>query len=250
MNTFTLFRFVLGITLLMSFVSCGQKPMVTDVQVKPHYEVDELYIQLDADLAIGRVQLPAATIPIYMPKTFELIGSVEMTPEIGGTNHFRLDVNVSKLSKLEAKEAQLPNGAMIPLIASNKTIEIPIRGKVHLYLTIGEGKLAIGAAVPFKNLDGLGAKTGTTAIMPVFNFNQVAGAAGLYLSKEAGKNGFAIVADASELLDNVDFIILGADEAPSMELAVEGLTPSSTDKKIIDRKLARMNSRREVLRLH
>jgi hypothetical protein len=252
MKTFTLIRLSFLLLGFTSMASCGRPPMVTNVVVNPRYEADELFMQMTADLEIGKVNLQPITLPILMPKTFEEIGYIQLLSDFAGKNQMSVDINVTKVSKLDAKEARLPNGSLIPLIGTNKSFTINIRDKANLYLTIGDGRLALGASIAIRGLDQIGEKTGTSAVMPVFNIQQVQGSAGLYLSKEKGKNGFAIVADTSALLDQVDFIML-EDPYKEQEPVVfnySGLSANSSDKRIIDRQLLKMNQRRETLRVH
>jgi hypothetical protein len=251
-------------SLSIFLVSCGgQKPMVKDVKVFTEYVDNDLYLSVGAELSIGNVVLPQTTLPIYMPKTWQEVGSVSMTSAIGGANYMEIDVNVSAIAHLQAQSASLPNGSVLPLIANNKVIKIPVGKGAELYLTLADGVAAIGAAIPFKTFDAMGAKVGTSSLFPVFNIQNVLGAAGIYTSRDAGKNGFGLFVDLSSVLDPIDFVDIGvADSAGVLKSAriaqaqstaslnYSSIEPSSRKEKRINAELLKMHNRRRRLQLH
>tara|TARA_B100001971_G_C18267890_1_gene595812 strand:- start:22521 stop:23267 length:747 start_codon:yes stop_codon:yes gene_type:complete len=238
------------LALMISFVSCGgQKPMVDDIKVSPYYENDELMISLAADLSIGNVSLPQASFPIIHPKTGEEIGLVSMVNLGANQNLLDLVVNVSAISNLNSNIAKLPNGAVLPLIGNNRSIIIPIGPKVELYLSIGDGKVALGVSIPFKTLDAVGRKVGTSALFPVFNKNEIYGAAGLYLSKEAGKNGFGLFADVTNKLDDIMFLdITRRDDIQTLDY--NAVIPASRTESKINSEMLKMHRRSKQLRIN
>jgi len=259
-----LIRLVSVFSLSLFLVSCGgQKPMVKDVRVSTEYVDNDVYLSVGANLSIGNVMLPSTSLPIYMPKSWKEIGSISMTSAIGGQNYLKIDVNVSAIAHLQASQASLPNGAVLPLIANNKVITIPVGKGAELYLTIADGVAAIGAAIPFKTFDAMGAKVGTSSLFPVFNIENVLGAAGIYTSKQAGKNGFGLFVDLSSVLDPIDFVDIGvADASRSLKSArvmqaqstaslnANSIKPSSRKERRLNKELLRMHRRRARLRLH
>lgn len=235
----------------MLISACGkQKPMVTDIRVAPSYQGSDVIISVDADLSLGNVTLPATNIPIYLPSTWQDIGSVQMRVNGVGANNLKISLNLSAISQIEAQRALLPNGSTLPLIGENKTIVIPIQNKLNVYVSFGDGIAALGVAVPFKNLDGLGQNVGTTALFPVFNIQNVFGTAGLYTSKTKGENGFALFADLSRVLDPVHFIDIGAVDNSLKSLNYHGYRPSESKKKVIDAQMLKLHQRRKRLILH
>lgn len=257
---------VLVLPLLFTLVSCGsQKPMVSDIQVVPQYVDNDVYVSISADLSLGNVTLPQVGFPIYMPKTFEEIGNLTMLTTVNGGNKLNIEINLSSIIYLEAREARLPNGSILPLIGTNKTIEIPIQDKLILYVTFGDGVAAVGVAIPFSTLDGLGRSVGTTSLFPVFNIKNVFGAAGLYTSKEAGKNGFGLFADISNVMEPVMFLDLGesisqsksmsqrfsektsASLSEKVNLNYSSIIPSSSKEKKINREMYKLHSKRKRL---
>lgn len=257
-------RILCILTITIALSSCGSSSNVDDVQVKTEYVDNDLYISIGANLNMGNLMLPQTTLPIYMPKTWKEIGTISMTSAIGGVNYMEIDVNLSAVANLQTTFATLPNGSVLPLIAGNKVIEIPVGKGAVLYLTIADGVAAIGTAIPIKTFDAMGAKIGTTSLFPIFNVNNVLGAAGIFTSKEPGKNGLGFFADVSSLLNPVDFIDLGqavsstrmlrsakAEFRPSqVKLDFSSLKPSDKKHKRLNKELYKLGKRRRRLRLY
>lgn len=190
-------------------VSCGaQKPMVSDIKITPSYVEDDFYVTLSSTLELGNVSLPSLSIPLVILKTGVEIGTLSMQTGIGGKNTFAFSLNLSAVTHLNGAVSKLPNGGLLPLIGTNKTIEIPLKHNISIYLSFGDGIAAFGIAVPFKTLDALGAQIGTSALFPVFNIKNVFGAAGIYTSKTAGKNGFGLFADLSRVINPEELYVL------------------------------------------
>jgi len=237
------------LALMISFASCGsQKPMVDDIKVSPYYENDDLHISLSANLSIGNVSLPQASFPIFHPKTGEEIGLVSMISLGGNQNLLDLAVNVSAVSNLNSEVAKLPNGSLLPLIGNNRAIVIPIGPKVELYLSIGDGQVALGVAIPFKTLDSVGAKIGTSSLFPMFNINQVVGSGGLFFSRDAGKNGFGLFADVTNVLDPIMFLDI-ARKSDIQTLEYNSIVPSSRTEDRIDSEMYKLHRKRKRLQL-
>lgn len=237
---------VVILSLSFLLISCGsQKPMVSDIEVSPQYIGNDVYVSLNAQLSLGNVTLPQAGFPIIMPKTYEEIGLITMQTTSSGGNQLHVEINLSAVAHIEAVNARLPNGSLLPLIGENKTIEIPVDNKLTVYLSFGDGMAALGVAIPFKTLDGLGRKVGTTSLFPVFNIKNVFGAAGLYTSKSAGKNGFGLFADLTQVMDPIMFLDLGV--AEKMNLNYSSIVPSSSKEKVINREMYKLHSKRKRL---
>lgn len=247
-NNFSV-KAILILSLTFILASCGsQKPMVSDIEVSPQYVDNDVYVSLNAQLSLGNVTLPQAGFPIIMPKTYEEIGMITMQTTGVGKNLLHVEINLSAIAHIEAREARLPNGSILPLIGESKTIEIPVKDKLSVYVSFGEGMAALGVAIPFKTLDGVGKKVGTTNLFPVFNIKNVFGAAGLYTSKEAGKNGFGLFADLTQVIDPIMFVDLGV--ADKLKLNYSSVVPSYKKEKTINREMYKLHSRRKKLRIN
>lgn len=242
---------LLALPALMLFISCGsQKPMVQDIKVEPTYVGSDLYVSLSADLGLGNVILPQVSLPITHKG--EDIGTVSMN-SLSGENQLQLNINVSSVINIpQGGAAQLPNGGALPLIGSNDTIIVPISNKAQLYISFHDGQAAIGVSIPFKTLDSIGAKVGAASMFPMFNMNEVVGAAGLYFSQNAGENGFGLFADISQVLDQTMFKSLGfrPDIQAESSLEYASIEPSSRKEKKINRELYYLNRKRARLQLH
>lgn len=233
------------------FISCGSdKPMVNDVKVSTSFVDDELYLNLTADLGMGNLTLPNATIPIILPKDGREIGQVSLNGSFSGKNILSVDVNVSKASYLELASTRLPNGALIPLIADNAVLSIPVKNIV-VYLSLTEGAQALGVAVPISSFDKIGAKVGTTAVMPIFSKNGNLGAAGIFTSRSKGKNGIAVVTDISGKISGLfDSSILRVPQMQQADLDFSSQSVSRSKKRRIDREMYKLHRRRARLKLY
>jgi hypothetical protein len=194
------------VTLIMS--ACGKRPqVVTGVQVQSSIQSQNIMLSLQADLDLGNMSFPAVTLPIIHPRGQTPIGSVDLIPVLGGKNQITIHLNVSELADIQAAEARLPNGNLIPLIANNPTVEVLLGAGAKLYLTATASAVAIGVAIPIKTFDGIGSNVGSVNLFPTFNIDKVVGAAGIFTSQNAGENGFALVADVSEYVKMQDIYV-------------------------------------------
>jgi hypothetical protein len=241
---------------LFTLASCGgSKPMVNDVKVSTSVVDGDIHLSLSADLSIGNVLLPNASIPIILPKSGKEIGHVSLVNNGQGENTLGVDLNISETANLDLDSARLPNGTMIPLIADRQVIVVPIGKGTEVYISITGDQAAVGVAVPIKSFDQMGSKVGTSSLMPIFQTNGVIGAAGVFTSREAGKNGIALIADVSSFLG--DFVNSNKIEnhafrmqqqQSSLDYSVQA--PSRRAEKKINKELYKLHRKRRVLQLH
>lgn len=228
-------------------ISCGKNTQyVSDLSATTSFKENDLYLGLNAKLNIGNISLPSATFPVYYPKTWESIGSVQMQ---GISNQLKINLNLSAIANLEAKQSLLPNGITIPIIGSNKVIEIPVANKLILYVSLGEEVAALGVSIAFKTLDSIGAKVGTTGVFPMFNINKIMGSAGIYTSRQQGLNGLALFADVTNVIATQDYLNLTVTpEVQKMEYIEIETTKAKRSE--IDLSLFKFHKQNKILRLH
>jgi hypothetical protein len=265
-------RLLVLVTFLVTLVSCGKQnhQFMKDINVGTSYVDNDVYISVDAQMDFGAMQLPAISLPVKNPKTGEDLGGIEMGVVAGGKNFMKLSFNLSSVTPLQASQAQLPNGAALPLIYTNQVVEIPVGGSkadVRIYISFVEGAYALGVAVPIKSFDGIGGSVGTTSLFPIFNIENIVGSAGLFTSNESGKSGFGVFVDLTNVLDDLLKGELKARTshqeagialksirsirraAPVGELNYSSIGVSSSKKKEIDKALYRLHRRRARLKL-
>jgi len=202
------------LSLVISACGNGRPQVVTGIQVQSSTVNQDVILAVKADLNLGAMSFPAVTLPIFHPRGQMNVGSVDLIPVLGGKNQIKISVNVSALSDIQAISATLPNGNLVPLIAQNPTMTIPLGSGAKLYLTIGANAVALGVAVPIKQFDALGSSVGAVNLFPVFAIDKVIGAAGIFTSSQAGQNGFALVADVTQYVNMQDIFV------PSQETSV------------------------------
>ena len=249
MSIYSSLKSITLVITLVLFVSCGsQKPMVDDIKVSSSSTGGDIIVALSANLSIGNVQLPNASFPIILPKIGKEIGMVSLVSASSGQNLLQMEINVSEAANLELASVRLPNGSLIPLIADNAVLRIPL-GKVEVLLSLADGSQALGVIIPIKSFDAIGAKTGTAALIPAFSKNGIMGAAGVYTSKTAGKNGFVLVADISGKMGGISIPNANMIQMEQAPLDYSSQVPSSRVEKKINKGLLKLHSRRTKLRL-
>ncbi len=238
---------------LTIFVSCGSSSsMVSDVKVSTASNEDgDILVSLTADLNIGNVQIPAASLPIILPKDGREVGTVSITADALGQNVLVIDINLSDAANLELAAVRLPNGSIIPLIADNAVLEIPL-GKAKVLLSLAEGSQALGVVLPISALDKVGAKVGTAVLAPAFSKDGVMGAAGVYTSKTAGQNGFVLVADISSKMGGISIPNANVNKMQMQQAPLEhgSVEPSRRVKRKLQRELLRMHRKKAVMEVN
>lgn len=206
MNLLTKGKSFLFLLISVLFVSCGNQSsnqFIKDINVHPYYENDDVFIKLETQYNMGNVALPFVELPIIIPNGNRNIGTLMMGPSLGGSNSINFTLNLSEVAQISSSRAKLPNGSSLPLIGDTELVEIGVgpEKKIKIYIAISDTVVAFGAAIPIKNFDAMGSQVGTTNVFPVFNVSNVFGAAGIYTSSTAGKNGIGIFTDLSRVIN-------------------------------------------------
>jgi hypothetical protein len=243
-----LFTLVL-FSLLVSACGKGRPQVVTGIQVQSSTINQDVILALKADLNLGTMSFPSVTLPIFHPRSQMNIGSVDLLPVLGGKNQIKISVNVSALSDIQATSASLPNGNLVPLIAQNPTMSIPLGAGAKLYLTIAANAVALGVAVPIKQFDSLGGAVGAVNLFPVFAIDKVIGAAGVFTSTQAGQNGFALVADVTQYVNMQDIFVPSQVASSNVKLDYSVQAPVAAKEEKINAIILDLNRRNTKLKL-
>jgi hypothetical protein len=245
MRTFLL-NFITLVMLSLIVSACGKRPqVVTGIQVQTSTLNQDVLLSLKADLNLGNMTFPAVTLPVLHPKGQTQIGSVQLMPVLGGKNQIKISLNVSAVSDLQAEQSYLPNGQLVPLIANNPTITIPLGAGANIYLTLGADAVALGVAVPIKQFDGIGSAVGSINLFPVFSIDKVIGAAGIFTGSQAGQNGFALVADVTQYVKMQDIFV----PEQSVDLAYSSQIPSGAKEEKVNAMIFELNRKKVRLQL-
>lgn len=254
---------VTTVALSLFAVSCGKQPQVLkDIQVQTTTVDQDLYVSLSAEMDLGNMTFPAASIPIRHPKGQTLIGNVEMVPVLGGKNLLKVSVNVSELSGLDTANVQLPNGNTVPLIANNAAVAVKLPNGAQLYLALGQRVAAIGVAIPIAPFDAIGQALPGLNLFPVLNIDKIVATAGIFTGR-AGQNGIALVADISNAVfpqtdTNAQRAMgimamsssLQIDERETIKLDYSSQAPSKSKKDALDQMIYKLNQKKTRLDLH
>jgi hypothetical protein len=180
-------------------VSCGKNSgenFVKNIKVNTIVENQQVKLQISTEIDFGNVILPSLSYPVYS-RSNRLIGSVMLVPKTGSLTELVIELNTSDVGDLNLGQVVLPNGNLVPLIGTNPALAIDLGSKGKLYLARSGDKFAFGVALTLSGLDSLGRSLNGLSFFPMFNVNNNVGAAGLFLSTEAGKSGLGFFVDLS-----------------------------------------------------
>lgn len=196
------FMSMLKITLmsLLSFCllsSCGKfTKVVSHVQVEQTLDNGEAFISLEADLDLGNMSLP-----IDFKRKIELPGKGVVGELQLKSDKILIDINVTALAPNMNTQAELPNGAELPLIGLNPVVVLPVRGtQIEVYLSLVNGASAVGVSIPIKELDKIGRYS---AFFPRFKLGQVLLSAGIYSNDFPGESGMGAFFDITKVLQGI-----------------------------------------------
>jgi len=184
---------ILAVLLLSA---CGGSGVgVSGVTPRVYAVNGDQWVEAKVDIVLGDgLSLPSVTLPIHLDGRD--YGTVSVGSSFsGGGGFLALAVNLTQALRLPAGNALLPNGLPIPLggIANVPIISIPVGGAgSQVYLAYGDAVAMLGAAVVIPALSSVGSQLGTSAILPAFQFSGVSGIGGIFSSRTASQNGFAV----------------------------------------------------------
>lgn len=248
---------VLLLVMAIIFTSCGSSSsMINNINVNTTDIDGDVNVSLSADLNIGNLKLPNATLPIILPNGARQIGTLSLAQTLEGANQLTVNLNVSETAGLNLEEVALPNGNKLPLIGDRQVIKVPVGSGIEVYISLTSSSAAIGVAVPLGIFDQIGANVGTTSLMPIFNSNGISGAAGVFTSRNAGENGFALVADLSGVLGNLiksnsleDHSFRMAQKQQDMELDYTEHMPSKRVERRVMKQLYKLHRKKTQIEL-
>lgn len=268
-NSIFLVKTLSLISLFVFFTSCGKSSFnpVKGLKVTTTTIDNEVHVQMSSDLDFGNILFPSLSIPIQDPHGNGTAGTVSLIPAIGGKTQLVVEVNASRLSNLQTGAVALPNGGLVPFIATNSAVTVNLGNGAKLYIAASDSVYALGVAIPISGLDSLGSGISLPInLFPTFTFDKATGAAGIFTSPNKGQNGFAFVVDASAYVIGAaapTATVAQAQTASKAQLmavaAISGKTsnvvtldytsqiPSSKNKSALENKLYQMHLKRTRL---
>lgn len=247
--------------MLMFLVSCGGSGsnVLTGIQVSTSQVNNDTMLSFSANLNLGGMSFASLSLPIIDPKGQGQIGQLDLVSGLAGQSQIKISIDLSAVAGVNAVAAVLPNGNAIPLIASNPTIAIPIGNGARVYLTVGTGVLAIGAAVPISAFDQIGQTLPGLNFFPIVQQGNVVATAGIFTGAKPGQNGIAVVADVSRvinlgnLMPSSQLLAKSAQFEEAQDDAVQldyrSQAPSQAKENQLKSMLATMNAKKLKLRM-
>lgn len=256
----SLVRFVTLVMLSLFAVSCGSGPnnVLNGVKVSSQTIEGDVWMSFAADINLGAMSFASISLPVLHPRGQTPIGQLELTSGLGGVNQLKVSVNVSELADVQASQAVLPNGNMIPLIGNNSTIAINIGKGAKVYLTISEKVTAIGVAVPISAFDSIGRNLPGLNFFPIVNSGDIVGTAGVFTGLNPGQNGIAVVADVSKVVNigqilnsgSSSLMAIQAEEVQdSVKLDLRSHSGSAAQKAKLDALMFELHKKKAILRM-
>lgn len=248
------------VTLSLFVVSCGSgaPQVLTGIKVETNTVNEDVMVSISAEMNLGAMSFPSASIPILHPQGQTPIGMIELLPVLGGKNLMKISVNVSELSGLNTGSVMLPNGNLVPLIANNPSVSVRLPGGAQLYLTLGANVTAIGVALPIAPFDAIGANLPGLNFFPVVNIGEVVAAAGIFTGRP-GQNGIALIADISKIVNGLKpqseareamSIMALSSDSDDIKLDYRSHKPSASQQKALNAAILKLNARKIRLNLH
>lgn len=255
-----LVRSITLVVLALFAISCGNAPsnVLTGVKVETQTINDDIWMSFAADLNLGAMQFASISVPVLHPRGQTPIGQLDLTSGLGGVNQLKISVNVSELADVQTASASLPNGNMVPLIASNQVIAVNVGKGARIYLALSEKVTAIGVAIPISAFDSIGRSLPGLNFFPIVNTGDVIGTAGIFTGMNPGQNGIAVVADVSKvanlgkLLNSSApaMIAVQAQQAQDyLKLDYRSQSGSSAQKAKLDQMIFDLHKKRAVLKM-
>lgn len=212
---------------------CGSKNRFIDnVDITTYSREDgHVFIEVNTRLNTGKVSLPAFSYSIHDRANYaKIIGTLSVKQVAGGGNDLSLAYDLSEVADSSGwQNPFLPNGQPLPVSVPNDIPiwSFPIRdSNIMTYLAIGDGVGVFGAAITVREFYELGKTFGDLTYFPQFDLgNGIRGVAGIFLSDDPTKNGFALFVDGGQRL------------APNMESRAQirsELPPAKTGRELND----------------
>lgn len=254
------FSGVFTVVMLSFFaVSCGggaPSNVLSGVKVETSQVNGETWMSFTSNLNLGGMSFASLSVPIMHPRGQQHIGQLELVSGLGGQSQIKISVNMSSVGDINIAQARLPNGNLIPMIANNPAIAIPIGNNAKVYLALSETVTAIGVAVPISAFDNIGRTLPGLNFFPIVTTAEgITGTAGIFTGLQPGQSGIAVVADVSsvvnmgKLMPSTSLLAQAQTVQDGIKLEYASHSASSLKKKKLDQMIYQLHQRKAVLRM-
>lgn len=185
--------------LTLGATGCG-KSMVKGVDFKTEVQGDSVYASLSTAIDLGKIQLPALSIPIG-----GTLGTLALT-NVQGQNRVSILIDVTRALRTSGMaSANLPNGNALPLAlgAGSQTLAFSAGGSSRVYLSVNGSDILIGYALVVSQLDAVGRVVPIAVdLFPQFAISKtLSGVSGFFTSPAAGQSGLAFFVRSQGAID-------------------------------------------------
>jgi hypothetical protein len=237
---------LLGTAGLLS--ACGSSSnvssIVSNIQLSSYEQNGDLYAQVETQLSTQDFLITDLSLPIVDPNNPSIeYGSISLNNSIcmpnttcsGGGGELVIVVNLTEAAGLQSVSDLLPNGTAIPIsgLTASDVLAFDVGGtggKVYLDLT--QGQEVVGVALPFSELNGVGAYVPGVDIFSPFTVNDVSGVVGIFAGAGSDQTGIALFADLSSVMASSGANAAAASAAGSGGAVAKAAVQSSAKSKL------------------
>jgi hypothetical protein len=122
-----------------------------------------------------------------------------------GGGELVIDVDLTQAADLQSVSDLLPNGTAIPIsgLTASSVLAFDVGGTGgKVYLDLAQGQELVGVALPFSELNGVGAYVPGVDIFSPFTVSDVSGVVGIFAGAGSDETGIALFADLSSVMSS------------------------------------------------
>jgi len=188
---------LLGITMMaVGLMGCGDSGVISKISVSTFTdEGSDAWVDMSADLNLGRLSFPALSIPITNPNNpASVLGQVSLQRSSSATNSLHLQLNLTEVSHERLSlNNRLPNGHLIPVGGVDNVFGIRAGSRSTVYVGTSGSKVMLGVALVIPELRSIGSiLPGVDLFLDLPKGSKVSGVGGIFTSSQADQNGLGI----------------------------------------------------------
>lgn len=174
----------------------GASSVLKSITVNVNTDAEQnQWVDMDASLAMGKMQFPAIQLPIVDPKSpTTILGELALQSTLTGENILSASVNLTAVLKRKmAQDNLLPNGTQIPVGGLTGVVGARVGGQSKVYIGTDGTQMMLGVAVAIREFDNIARFVpGINVFLPFSPGHAVNGLAGVFTGLQSGTSGLGI----------------------------------------------------------
>lgn len=247
--------------------SSGVGGLLSGAQLSTYQQNGDTYAEFEVQLSTESFLISDIDLPILDPNDPSVTyGSISLNNALcmtgstctSGGGELIVSVNLTQIANLNTTSDLLPNGTAIPIsgLTASDVFALPIGGSGGtVYLDLTSGQQMIGVALPFQELNGVGAYVPGADIFSPVSLGNVTGVVGIFAGAASGQTGIGVFADLASVLSSSNSVGVASSSAVeakaevSSKLKMKSVTPSFSQEVKLYNSLSELNSRGTRLHL-